>query len=181
MKLSCSTASFWSAITALDPSSNAPAITIAFFICELSVSLRHPDNTAVPPLAARGVSFRYNPAIVVYSRRQGPKARWSSSRFRLLFEHDLFGKPLHTFPDHALVQRRVARTVGAGLVLHKDLGDLRMPDRLAGIIRQQILLGDIGDVFGLGIFREQVIERLVLVWSHLFRNRQPPLLGVVEL
>src|SRR4029453_13591249 len=35
-----------------------------------------------------------------------PKARgdWdeSSSRFRLLFEHDLFGKPLHTFPDHAL-------------------------------------------------------------------------------
>src|SRR5215475_10016619 len=28
----------------------------------------------------------------------------SSSRFRLLFEHDLFGKPLHTFPDHALAR-----------------------------------------------------------------------------
>jgi len=26
----------------------------------------------------------------------------SSSRFGLLFEHDLFGKPLRTFPDHAL-------------------------------------------------------------------------------
>ena len=25
-----------------------------------------------------------------------------SSRFRSLIEHDLFGKPLHTFPDHAL-------------------------------------------------------------------------------
>jgi len=23
------------------------------------------------------------------------------SRFSLLIEHDLFGKPLHTFPDHA--------------------------------------------------------------------------------
>jgi len=31
--------------------------------------------------------------------------RWppSSSRFSSLFEHDLFGKPLHTFPDHALL------------------------------------------------------------------------------
>ncbi|MCA6122420.1 hypothetical protein J6500_11030 [Bradyrhizobium sp. WSM 1704] len=26
----------------------------------------------------------------------------SSSRFSSLFEHDLFGKPLRTFPDHAL-------------------------------------------------------------------------------
>src|SRR5215470_8700466 len=34
----------------------------------------------------------------------------SSSRFRLLFEHDLFGKPLHTFPDHALT-----RTLGSGI------------------------------------------------------------------
>src|SRR6201984_3158783 len=35
------------------------------------------------------------------------KARWlldeSPSRFSLLFAHDLFGKPLHTFPDHALI------------------------------------------------------------------------------
>jgi hypothetical protein len=30
---------------------------------------------------------------------------WRRNRHRapsLLFEHDLFGKPLHTFPDHAL-------------------------------------------------------------------------------
>ena len=79
-----------------------------------------------------------------------------------------------------LVQRRVARTIGAGLVLDENLGDLRMADRFAGIVGQQILLGDVGDVFGLRIFREQVIEGLVLVRPHLFRNRQPPLLGVVE-
>src|SRR5947207_10566679 len=28
----------------------------------------------------------------------------SSSRSNFLFEHDLFGKPLHTFPDHALAE-----------------------------------------------------------------------------
>jgi hypothetical protein len=27
----------------------------------------------------------------------------SSSRFGSLIEHDLFGKPLYTFPDHALL------------------------------------------------------------------------------
>jgi len=40
------------------------------------------------------------------ARRHFAKARWreaeSPSRFSLLFAHDLFGKPLHTFPDHAL-------------------------------------------------------------------------------
>jgi hypothetical protein len=28
--------------------------------------------------------------------------RDASSRFDLLFAHDVFGKPLHSFPDHAL-------------------------------------------------------------------------------
>ena len=55
-----------------------------------------------------------------------------------------------------------------------------MADRLAGIVRQQVLLGDIGDVFRIRILREQVIERLVLVGPHLLGDRQPPLLGVVE-
>jgi hypothetical protein len=40
-------------------------------------------------------------------RNKRPEARRdedeSSSRFRLLFEHDLFGKPLRTFSDHALM------------------------------------------------------------------------------
>src|SRR6266540_338893 len=79
-----------------------------------------------------------------------------------------------------LVQRRIARAIAARLVLHEDLGDLRMPDRLVGIVRQQVLFGDIGDVFGLRIFREQVIERLVLVRPNFLGDRQPPFLGIVE-
>jgi hypothetical protein len=35
--------------------------------------------------------------------RCGPKRY--DSRFGLLFEHDVSGKPLHTFPDHALMIR----------------------------------------------------------------------------
>jgi hypothetical protein len=37
-----------------------------------------------------------------------------------------------------------------------------MPDRLAGIVGQQVLLGDIGDA-SIRIFRQQVIERRSLL------------------
>src|SRR5450432_3824239 len=80
----------------------------------------------------------------------------------------------------ALIQRRIARAIAARFILDENLGDLRMPDRLSGIIRQEILLGNIRDVFGIRVLREQVVERLILVRTHLFRNRQPPFLGVVE-
>jgi len=33
------------------------------------------------------------------------------SRHRFLFAHDLFGKPLHTFPDHALERMTYLRIV----------------------------------------------------------------------
>src|SRR5579871_4428850 len=67
MKLSCSTASFWSAITAPDPNNNAPATTIVFFIGELSVSLAHRQSRG-PALCGPRRLASYNPAIVVYSR-----------------------------------------------------------------------------------------------------------------
>jgi hypothetical protein len=41
-------------------------------------------------------------------------------RFSLLFEHDLFGKPLHTFPDHAV--RHAARFQGEALKAEKPRG-----------------------------------------------------------
>src|SRR6516162_1488020 len=41
----------------------------------------------------------------------------SSSRFSSLLEHDLFGKPLHTFPDHALVLIVVAARLVVLLLL----------------------------------------------------------------
>src|SRR5437879_11152447 len=37
----------------------------------------------------------------------------SSSRSILLFEHDLFGKPVPTFPDHALVPCATADEISA--------------------------------------------------------------------
>src|SRR5215470_5268091 len=55
-----------------------------------------------------------------------------------------------------------------------------MAHRLARGVGQQVLLGDIRDVFALRVLREQVIERLVLARPHLGRNRLVPFLGVVE-
>src|ERR1700676_4294923 len=55
-----------------------------------------------------------------------------------------------------------------------------MPDRLAGIVRQQVLFGNIGDVFRFRILGEQMIERLILVRTDILGARQPPFLGIVE-
>ena len=55
-----------------------------------------------------------------------------------------------------------------------------MPQRLIGCIGHQILLGHIGDVFGLRVLGEQMIERLVLVRPDLLRNRAIPFLGIGE-
>ena len=79
------------------------------------------------------------------------------------------------------VRLQEQRAIAAVLVLGEQLGELRMPQRLAGLVGQQVLLGDVGDVFGLRVLREQVIEGLLLVRADLLGNRQPPFLGVVEL
>jgi hypothetical protein len=76
----------------------------------------------------------------------------------------------------------VARQIGmlVRIVGFEELGDLGMAHRAAGIIDQQVLLRDIGDVFGFLVLREQVIERLVLLGPDFLRDRLPPFLGVVE-
>src|SRR3954468_8652973 len=84
------------------------------------------------------------------------------------------------YKSGGLIQRGIARAIAAGLVPDEALGALRVPDRFAGIIGQKVLLGNIGDVFGLRILREQMIKRLILVWPKLLGNRQPPFLGIVE-
>jgi hypothetical protein len=44
-------------------------------------------------------------AVALCSRRRYiPIKRDELSRFIFLFAHDLLGKPLHTFPDHALAR-----------------------------------------------------------------------------
>jgi invasion protein IalB len=78
------------------------------------------------------------------------------------------------------VQPAVAGLVAAGVVPLEHFGDVRVADRLAGSVGQQVLLGDVGDVLRFLVLREQVIEGLVLVRPDLGRDRLPPFLGVVE-
>jgi hypothetical protein len=55
-----------------------------------------------------------------------------------------------------------------------------MAHGLAGRIGQQVLFGNIGDVFGLRVLREQMVERLVLARANLRGDRLVPFLGIVE-
>jgi hypothetical protein len=55
-----------------------------------------------------------------------------------------------------------------------------VPDRFSGIVRHQILLGDVGDVLAVRVLGVEVIERLFLGGTHLGGDRAPPFLGVGE-
>src|SRR5262245_18537606 len=77
------------------------------------------------------------------------------------------------------IQLGAARAVGLAVELER-FAHLRMADRFARRIGQQVLLGDVSDIGVLRILRIQVIERLVLVRPHLRRNGLIPFLGVAE-
>src|SRR5216683_1429296 len=62
-----------------------------------------------PDRSARAASVRGTRRKMV--RRHGPNL--ISSRSIFLFEHDLFGKPVPTFPDHALMFRNTGSPAGA--------------------------------------------------------------------
>ena len=70
--------------------------------------------------------------------------------------------------------------VEAGAEFVEDQGRLGMADRLAGIVRQQVLLRDIGHIARLIILGQKVIEGLVFPWAHGLWDRLPPFLGVGE-
>ena len=53
----------------------------------------------------------------------------------------------------------------------EELPDLRMADRLASFVIKQVLLGNIGYVFGFFVFSEEMIKRLILARTDVFRNR----------
>ena len=61
---------------------------------------------------------------------------------------------------------------------NESLVDLRMAHRVAGSVGDEVLFRDIGDIFGFGVFGEEMVERLILVRPNLFRDRQPPFLRV---
>ena len=68
-------------------------------------------------------------------------------------------------------------TVGGAL---ERLADLGMAHRLAGVVRQEVLLRHVGDVLAVFVFGIEVVERLILGRADFRRNRAPPLLRVVE-
>ena len=69
-------------------------------------------------------------------------------------------------------------------LLHKPNNDngrsLGVADGNARLVRQKVLLGDVGDVFGLVVFGEQVVEGLVLARADTDGDRLVPFLGIVE-
>ena len=78
------------------------------------------------------------------------------------------------------MDRGRARAIAALAVFDENFGDLRMAHRLAAVVGQKVLLGDIGDVFGFVVLREQMIERLILMRPDLGRDRLVPFLRIVE-
>ena len=55
-----------------------------------------------------------------------------------------------------------------------------MPDRLATVIRQQILLADISDIAAVITFREKMIKGLVFGGLQIFRNGFIPFFAIRE-
>src|SRR6185503_7212115 len=77
--------------------------------------------------------------------------------------------------------RGAATPIDALLEAAEEIAHLRVSHRLAAVVRKQILLRDIGDVLGLLVLREQMIEGLVLCRADLFRDCAVPFLGVGEI
>src|SRR6476619_199663 len=84
-------------------------------------------------------------------------------------------------------QNRSMRTAMAALIgtarpveAAEIIADLGMAHRLARIIDKEILLRNIGDIFCLLIFGEEMVKRLVLGRPDFLRDRQPPFFRVGE-
>src|SRR5581483_3558967 len=81
-----------------------------------------------------------------------------------------------------LVQLAVAaaRDIDRAIPFVEKFRDLRMPERLVRLVGKQVLLRDVGDIFAVGVFGEQVVEGLVLLRPDFLGDRQPPFLGIGE-
>src|SRR6266480_3326428 len=90
----------------------------------------------------------------------------SSSRSIFLFEHDLFGKPVSTFPDHALLPASdgVIQTLMIRSFLTVSVGTLA--SRLLGFARDAIIAallgtGPVADAFLIAFQLVNVVRRLL--------------------
>src|SRR6266508_4191948 len=84
--------------------------------------------------------------------------------------------------DFSSVPIAFAQLVGAPtrVVAFEIVLDLRMAHGIAALIIEQILLRYIGDIFGVVVLREEVIEGLVLARADVFRDRAPPFFSIRE-
>ena len=64
------------------------------------------------------------------------------------------------------------------LVLLEQLWDLRVTQRFAAVILEQVLLRYVGDILGFVVLRQEVVERLILMRTFVFRDRFPPFLSI---
>src|SRR5262249_31755685 len=81
----------------------------------------------------------------------------------------------------ALIPLKAPEPISTAFDLIEKLRNLRMPQRLATHIEQQILFRNIGDIFGLLILGQQMIIRLVFGRANFLWDRKPPLLGIGKL
>ena len=78
------------------------------------------------------------------------------------------------------VTRLAAQRVMAFIKPIEEFVDIWMTNRAVLAVRHQILLAHIGGVVTVRVFRQQMIEWLVLVRTHLWRDRLIPFIGIVE-
>ena len=69
-----------------------------------------------------------------------------------------------------LVGDALFELVGAAAGQVEPVEDIRVGERGVGIVRQQVLLGDIGDIMGALILGKQVVEGLVLAGPDFLRD-----------
>ena len=79
-----------------------------------------------------------------------------------------------------LVKGLTAKQITLAIKTVKHLIYIGMPDRAIFTIGKQILLAYIGGVIAIGIFGQQMIERLVFFWPRFGGNRIIPFIGIIE-
>ena len=76
--------------------------------------------------------------------------------------------------------RHCLALVNAVFEVREKLLNLRVTHGRGVVIYNQVLLGDIGDVFFFIVLGKEVVKGLLLMRANLGRDRQPPFFGVAE-
>lgn len=72
------------------------------------------------------------------------------------------------------------QAIGAIKGTIEHIGDLRMTNLLAGIVRDEVLLRHISNILALRVLREKMVEGLILPRPHVGRNGLIPFFRIAE-